>query len=383
MDGTSQLTAATVTVQQLDNDEAGFLVFGAPGDAPLTGDDGLPVGLQHRVDSRTMSSADNVYLLTGDADGMGNPASMAEGGSAFLAVALTSQPSGNVRVRIGVHDTGAVPANAISNLTREVLDFSPTDWSVPKAARVLTAADGVASPARRPVHVSVEIDAAGTMDSMYAGLAGASIGGKNATLVLPLREADRVGVSVQPQSAVVAVIQTAAGSTSYIYRDVELTLRLESRPTASVQVDCVVTGDSSGYLTLTGPSQRVIHPSDWKDSVVFGAIRSQPSGPLPAGHVETLFLKGTVQLEFQSADPSYNSATQRAIGASATDNPLAAADGITRVQVLEVIEPAERPIETIFVQPPNLHSASILEVAEAILLQFDRDTSMGGRQVLE
>lgn len=329
-----------------------------------------------------MSFADTVYLLTGDAAGMGNPARTAEGGSAFLAVALTSQPSGNVSVRIGVHDTGAVPTDAISNVTRAVLDFSPSDWSVPKAVRVLTAADGVASPARRPVHVSVEIEATGTMDNMYAGLAGAYIGG-NATLVLPLREVDRVGVSLQPQSAVVAVTQTATGSTSYIYRDAELTLRLESRPTASVQVDCVVTGDSSGYLTLLGPSQRVIHPSEWRDSVVFGAIRSQPPGLLPAGLVETLVLDATVQLEFQSADPSYDSATQRAIGPSDTDNPLAAADGITRVQVQEVIEPAERPIETVFVQPSNLLSASILEVADAILLQFDRDTNMGGRQVLK
>lgn len=47
-----------------------------------------------------------------------------------------------------------------------------------------------------------------------------------------------------------------------------------------------------------------------------------------------------------------------------------------------MIEPAERQIETVFVDAPVLQSASILEVAEAVLVQFDRDTDMGGRSAL-
>lgn len=51
----------------------------------------------------------------------------------------------------------------------------------------------------------------------------------------------------------------------------------------------------------------------------------------------------------------------------------------TRVRIQELVKPAQRPVETIIVEAPRLLNARLLEVAEAAVLTFDRDTNMGGR----
>lgn len=50
--------------------------------------------------------------------------------------------------------------------------------------------------------------------------------------------------------------------------------------------------------------------------------------------------------------------------------------------VTEVIQPAQRQIETVFVDPPYLKAVELLEVADAAMLRFDRATNMAGRDVL-
>ena len=53
----------------------------------------------------------------------------------------------------------------------------------------------------------------------------------------------------------------------------------------------------------------------------------------------------------------------------------------TRVRIQELVKPAQRPVETIIVEAPRLLNARLLEVAEAAVLAFDRDTNTGGRGV--
>jgi len=91
--------------------------------------------------------------------------------------------------------------------------------------------------------------------------------------------------------------------------------------------------------------------------------------------------EGLATFVFSSPDPEYDSATQLAIGSTVSGNPLAE-PGNTRVSIREIVEPASQPIETIFVEAPVMTSVTILEVAEAALLSFDRDTNMAGRSIL-
>jgi len=80
------LTVSTVSLYQEENDEAGILVLGAPGTSPIVGSTGLPAGLELRVDSRSSPKVDNAFLLSSDVSG----ATLSEGESAYVAVALTS-----------------------------------------------------------------------------------------------------------------------------------------------------------------------------------------------------------------------------------------------------------------------------------------------------
>lgn len=178
-----------------------------------------------------------------------------------------------------------------------------------------------------------------------------------------------------------AVTQTASGSAAYSHQDALVTLRLQSRPTAPVQVDLELSGNPLGFLAVVGPAERTIQPADWREAASF-TLRSNPTTALPAAFAATVLLDGSVELVLTSADPQYDTDTQRSIGAEATSNPLAESDGLTLVQVREVIEPGDRPIETVYVEAPQLQLAGLLEVVHGVAIEFDRNTNMGGRSVL-
>lgn len=207
-----------------------------------------------------------------------------------------------------VQDLGNVPPDAASNLSFPALDFNPSDWSVPKAAKLFTRSDGIAFPPRQPVNITIRIDPAGTTDGAYSAIAG-SAAGSVSNVLLPLREVDEVGVSVLPREVTVAVTQTAPGSASYTFRDALLRVKLSSRPTAAVQIDCVVNGSVDGFLSVTGGSRRDIEPADWREEVSF-TLRSSPGSVLPSDLTETVVISGgSIDLEFSSTDAEYDSAS--------------------------------------------------------------------------
>jgi len=108
-------------------------------------------------------------------------------------------------------------------------------------------------------------------------------------------------------------------------------------------------------------------------------LRSNPRD-LPGGSSATLQFNAFADLLLTSADPQYDTVTSRSTNHTSLANPLAGI-GSTRVQIREVVQPANRPIETLIVEAPRLLRAQVLEVVEAAILSFDRATDMGGRDV--
>lgn len=131
---------------------------------------------------------------------------------------------------------------------------------MPQVSRVQTISDGVANPIRSPVHVVAKLLQMGTLDATYADLAMAGSTAGNITMVLPLREADQLGVSVQPLEVLVAAVADP-DALSFTHRDAAVEVQLQSRPTSAVTIDMILStaaGEPGGYLMSRGSLQATI-----------------------------------------------------------------------------------------------------------------------------
>ena len=138
-----------------------------------------------------------------------------EGTSAAYRVVLTSEPVGDVTVTM----EGA--AGTDLSLDNAILTFTPLDWSIPQTVAVMADHDddAVAEPVATITHKP-----SSAADSIYEGL---SVDGVEVIVV----EDDRVGVTVR-----IGSLNIPDGESE------ELTVVLDSQPTANVTVTWVVDG---------------------------------------------------------------------------------------------------------------------------------------------
>src|SRR5439155_496735 len=222
----------TVTVHGADD-------FVVDGDQPYT----IVLNAASSADPRyaDMDPAD-VALLNADNDVVGvafdrtsGLATTEAGGSASVAVHLTSMPSAAVTFDLSSNNT------AEGNVEPATLVFSLANWSVPQTITVTGVDDAVADGDQL---YAIVLAAAQSADAHYGGMDAADVGAKNL-------DNDAAGIRVEPVSGLVTT--EAGGAASF-------GVTLASQPTADVSIAVASSKPAEG---VASPASLTFTPADW------------------------------------------------------------------------------------------------------------------------
>ena len=247
------------------------------------------------------------------------PLALDEADETTYAVALSSQPTGPVRVRVSVsgdRDVTVSPAR---------LSFTAADWNQPQPVTVAAADDADGADDRAELRHSAS-------GADYGGVAGGAV-------TVTVRDDDPRGVTVSPP----AVQLREGGRTTY-------TVVLDTRPTGTVRITPSVTGDAD---VTVSPASLGFSSSSWKTpkTVTVRAAQDDDQDPDTA----------TVSHAVAGADYDEAGTTAPPVGVTVSDDDVPSTEirlglsthtvregaGTTRITVTAELDgaPAADPVE--------------------------------------
>ena len=315
----------------------------------------------------TRGTTPTVALTIADNDRAGcvttlSGASILEGGLLVLRSALQSQPLSPVTLSLTLAETVSslaadaalvgfqppVVAMSLSGVAQSTMSvrIAPGDWGSAIVVNISSVNDFIAGPATRSFVVTSTLASA---DGLYSALG--TCGGGSFTVL----DDDHAGLALTPATVLVSE------DPSSTFTSASYTLQLKSMPLFDVVVSLQDT-TTPAKVTLSASSV-TISPANWNVPVtvtvtaIADNLAEAPQTTTNIAHVEA------------SNDVQYS------VGSAASLSSLPSSN-LVRVTVLEYQPGVVVVVDS--TPAPLLSSAAISDVANAITLQFDRPTNLGG-----